>query len=310
MVLVFTADEMLYSGLKVAGYSTKKVNASSYANNNYRFRCFFGVLPLVAANVFYDLQTTMCAEAKVPTNSVNAKHFLMALHHLKCYPTEIEREPMFDISPSYGRDWCWYYIEKIQALKETKIVWDDGDEDLWILSVDGIHCWIQEPGHPTWSQDRTYFSHKYAKAGLGYELALSLKRNQLIWMRGPYKAGRNDKTNFVEPNGLRDKLVSIGKKGLGDQGYVGHEHCLSTPNPHDSAEVKRFKSRAMMRHETFNGMIKQFKCLNGRFRHSIDRFKSCFEAVAVLCQYQIESDRPLFDILLPNMNYSRRRTVN
>jgi hypothetical protein len=46
-------------------------------------------------------------------------------------------------------------------------------------------------------------------------------------------------------------------------------------------------------------MIKEFDSLKGRFRHSTDRFATCFEAVCVLCQYKLEHDRFLFDILIP-----------
>jgi hypothetical protein len=30
----------------------------------------------------------------------------------------------------------------------------------------------------------------------------------------------------------------------------------------------------------------------------VERFANCFEAVCVLCQYQIEADKPLFNILV------------
>jgi hypothetical protein len=65
-----------------------------------------------------------------------------------------------------------------------------------------------------------------------------------------YKAGQNDKKIFAE-KGLKDKLKSLGKWGIGDGGYSGHPEELSIPNPHDSKEVARFKSRALKRHERF-----------------------------------------------------------
>jgi hypothetical protein len=58
---------------------------------------------------------------------------------------------------------------------------------------------------------------------------------------------------------------------------------------------------ALKRHETFNGLTKFFDCLSGRFRHSVDRFKNCFEAVCVICQYQVELGNPLYDILIPDL---------
>jgi hypothetical protein len=45
-------------------------------------------------------------------------------------------------------------------------------------------------------------------------------------------------------------------------------------------------------------MTKTFKILDDRFRNSIDRFSPAFEAVCVICQYKIEMDEPLFDVLI------------
>jgi hypothetical protein len=73
---------------------------------------------------------------------------------------------------------------------------------------------------------------------------------------------------------------------------------VSTPNPHDSYAVRKFKSRALNRHEKFNGLIKHFDCLSNRFRHHEGHFKDCFEAVCVICQYKIEIERPLFDVYI------------
>ena len=110
--------------------------------------------------------------------------------------------------------------------------------------------------------------------------------------------------------GLRRKLRILGKKAIGDAGYRGHQEFVMTPNGHDIHNVHKFKSRALKRHETFNGMTKEFDCLSGRFRHSVSRFKACFEAVCVLCQYSIENDRLLFDILIEQLmeDYDNKAT--
>jgi hypothetical protein len=57
----------------------------------------------------------------------------------------------------------------------------------------------------------------------------------------------------------------------------------------------------LKRHERFNGLTKAFDCLSGRFRHSVDRFGNCFETVCVICQYQIEMDCPLFEVLIEEL---------
>jgi hypothetical protein len=119
-------------------------------------------------------------------------------------------------------------------------------------------------------------------------------------MKGPYAAGANDLKVFIT-KGLEQQLLADGIKAIGDGGYHGHQKSISAPNPHDSAGVRLFKSRALKRHETFNGLMKNFDSLSGRFRHSVARFENCFEAVCVICQYQIEIELPLFDIIVEGM---------
>jgi len=119
-------------------------------------------------------------------------------------------------------------------------------------------------------------------------------------MNGPHKAGKNDSWVF-QNNGLLEKLWLVNKKAIGDLGYRGSQDAVSVPNPYDSRPVQVFKSRACLRHETFNGIIKEFDCLKGRFRHSTAKFGVCFEAVCVLCQYKLEHDRPLFDVLVEDV---------
>jgi hypothetical protein len=44
--------------------------------------------------------------------------------------------------------------------------------------------------------DSYYFSHKYGKAGVNYELGILLTKTRLVWMNGPFKAGTNDMAVF------------------------------------------------------------------------------------------------------------------
>lgn len=302
-VTILTADEMLEIGLKIVQFTALQVQRVKHAKNVSRFVTFYGSSPYICATIWESLQTTTLEDARIPPEMLSVKYFLMAMNHLKQYPTEQDRAARFHVSEKWGRMKCWYYIEKIAALKAEKIYWPDDlmhDSEIWCMSVDGTHFWIQEPAHSEFSMDTKYFSHKCAKAALNYELGIALSSNRLIWMNGPYPAGENDGSVFKN-HGLKDKLRSINKKAIGDLGYAGHYNEISIPNASDYSFVKLFKSRALKRHETFNGMIKRFHSMDGRFRHSIDRFKSCFEAIAVICQYKIESDQPLFDILVDNV---------
>jgi hypothetical protein len=150
-----------------------------------------------------------------------------------------------------------------------------------------------------WSQDSRIFSHEYGKAGLSYELGISISESKLVWLNGPFMAGKNDVQIFKRD--LKQKLRSTGKMTIGDCGYIGHPYQCSTPNNHNSSKLTKFKSHALKRHERFNGLIKAFDCLSGRFRHSIDRFIICFEAVCVICQYEVEMDSPLYEVIIEEL---------
>ena len=114
---------------------------------------------------------------------------------------------------------------KIQALKGMKIVLPTVEEfgdDLLVLSVDGTHTLWNEPGHPEFSQDKKAFSHKKKHAGLCYKLGIHLWESRLIWMNGSYYVGANNKANFLWPGGLKDTLVALDKKVLGNKAYNGY----------------------------------------------------------------------------------------
>ena len=302
--VILTPKEILQIGLRLVNYSEGRISrAKKTSTNTTRFKSHFGVNQIVAAQVFEDLQTTDHEEARLDEDKIEIKYFLQALSFLYIYETEQRREPVFDLSHKTMRNWVWYYVKKIQALKKDKIVFPDvadfGD-DIWILSVDCTDCPIEEISHPTLSQDPDLYSFKINGAGLRYELGIDLFHSNLIWMNGYFLPGTvNDNTIFAD-HGLKDKLKSIGKKALADKIYNGHPNECSTFNSVDDETVSKFKARVQMRHEQFNGMIKEFKVMSTPFRHKPDKMekhKICFEAVAILCQYRLEHGEPLFDLM-------------
>jgi hypothetical protein len=181
-VVVYTADEVLRAGLVVLKYTSKRIKRAKRKTNIERFKHHFGCPPLVAALIWEDLQTTAVPEAYLPPPKAKLQHFLMALYQLRKYPKELDRERQFDLSRNYSRDLVWFYLKKIQALKAEKIRWPDDNfgSDIWAITVDGTHCWINEPQHAEWSLNSKYYLHKYGKAGVNYELGISLSQNRLV----------------------------------------------------------------------------------------------------------------------------------
>jgi SRSO17 transposase len=146
-----------------------------------------------------------------------------------------------------------------------------------------------------------WYSKKFNKAGLTYELAVALFSNKIVWVNGPFPAGQNDIRVFRKPNGLLSKLPK-GHPAIADEGYRGEEEYCSTRNPYDSNDVKYFKGRAKARHETVNSRLKAFGILaqplrtNGGSHGRLDRHKMAFEACLVIIQYELDNGSCLLRI--------------
>ena len=98
--------------------------------------------------------------------------------------------------------------------------------------------------------------------------------------------------------GFHDRLKDIGTKAVADKMYGGYQETVTTYNAFDKDDVAKFKTRAQMRHETFNGLMKEFMAMQGTFRSSEHaKYATCFEAIAVVCQYRMEHGEPMYDIM-------------
>jgi hypothetical protein len=307
---IVTDEEIMMLGLLTVKYDEEQLRRCGDKTNQYRFKVTFGVTPTTMCRIYEDLQTSTAEDTSTnPPRSMrlkgtltNLKWYLRTVYYLRKYPTEDDIDRVLKMNKGWARTNIWDLIEKIQYLQFKKITWPDelGGEDIWIMTIDGTHVWLYEPGHEEFSQDSDYYSHKFNKAGMNYELGIAIASRKLIWMKGPYKAGKNDLQIFTG-GGLKARLLQLKKKGIGDGGYSGHQEAISSPNTHDSRSVKLFKSRALKRHEGFNGMTKSFQILRERFRHGPGKIGRAFEAVAVICQYKIEAEEPLWDVLVEDV---------
>ena len=267
---IVTPNSILKKGLEVVRYDAKMLRRCRDKTNLRRFKSSFGVSPETMCRIYEDIQSTdLIDTSKTPPEPMylkgketNLKWLLRAFHYLKKYPTGDDVERELAINEKWGRTKIWETISKIQFLKHKKITWEDelGNDNIWIMTVDGTHVWIHKPSHPEFSQDSDYFSHKFNKAGIDYELGIAIASQRLIWMNGPFPAGKNDLQIF-KGGGLRDRLKAVGKKAIGDGIYRGNQDTVSYPNSHDSRPVHKFKSRALKRHKGFNGMTKCFQIL-------------------------------------------------
>jgi hypothetical protein len=308
--MLLTPDEMMTKGLYYEGYDFIAQSKMTRSRKLDEFNAIYGSLPIVLATIWEDLLSSDDASIRLTAkertmfglNAFFRTHVL--LYH---YPTARLLAWFFAVSLGLVKgEVLWTWIRKMQALKAIKILWqerwNDPDSEKYIITVDGVHCTINEPKHPEYSKNKKYYSHKNHTAGFNYELGISVYEHKLVWMNGPFPAGRNDVGIFRETDGLKEKMLSCapGKKAIADQGYRGKDLVgpglpVATSSSLDSIALPTFKGRKKARHESFNGRIKKFFCLAQKFRHPIGKHKAAFEAVCVIVQYQMENGRPLFN---------------
>jgi hypothetical protein len=119
--MILTADEVLMKGLELADISPRCQQNVNRQKKVTLFKEFYGSDPVVYAQVWEDLQTTEIPDAHLDDETANIEYFFMALHRLKCYPTEGRLATFFKVCEKTTRKWSWDYTKKIQALKEEKV---------------------------------------------------------------------------------------------------------------------------------------------------------------------------------------------
>jgi hypothetical protein len=152
------------------------------------------------------------------------------------------------------------------------------------MTVDGTDFLIMEPHpfHPMW------FSHKFKHAALRYEVAVSIVTGHIVWVAGPYPAGRYPDSEIVAlPGGLEASMLPH-ETYFADGGYRFSARAMVGP----------FTSDLRARHETANGMFKEFRCLRDIFRHDISKHQTVAFAVFNIIALRIKHQTPLN----PNVN--------
>ena len=157
-----------------------------------------------------------------------------------------------------------------------------------MVTVDGTDFKIQEPSpfSPMW------YSHKFHGLGLRYEVAVSIKGGDIVWVNGPYACG-----SWPDISIFREKLMKKllhGEMVEADRGYRGEPTKIRTPIDAATPAEKVMKARARACQETANKRFKQFGILKHVFRHDIRKHKMVFESVAIITQLSIQHGEPLF----------------
>ena len=130
---IVTPDFVLKQGLLMVGFDHYRIQKVLRTKNVNRFRSYFGSDPVVYATIWNDLHDATNEDAYITTPSATLKHFLMSVYFLKCYPNETQMAGTFRVCEKTARKWCWYFLRKIQALKQTKVS---------PMSSFHLHCYV------------------------------------------------------------------------------------------------------------------------------------------------------------------------
>lgn len=315
--MFFSYKQVLTHGLDLLGIVFRA--STRFKTRVAEFKAHYGSPPSVLATVWCDLVTTGIEEARLDdadnceeglTRFLIANFFLT--HYPKCSRDTAQKFRMYYKDVEGDNIWRW--VAKIAALKSEKIFWHESMSDphgpKFPLTVDGKDQQRWEVKHSKLNKDRRYYSHKFDGCALKWEIGVAVHIPQIVHLAGPFRGGKHDSSIYKGEEdecdkelrlklGVLEKYESLeskipdGKFGIADGCYEGGKK-LALPCNGDSKELKKFKSRARCRHESVNGRMCKFNAIGHCFRHSIQKQKITFEAVAVLVQYHLDDGSPLF----------------
>ena len=227
------------------------------------------------------------------------------------------------VDPKTLRKWVWLIMERVAELADdvvsniflsaltstiilspptftaAQIVFESrlGAHDVGndcLMSIDGTDFRILQKGAAT--RGNAFGSHKYAgKSALRYELGIDILAGNLVWVSGPYPAGKWNDIKFFT-NELAHCLEP-GERVEADNGYVGHADKIKCPN-NDCNPTENLAMQARVRswHETFNGRLKNWGILEQVYRHDITAHGTVLYACAVITQLAIDNGERLFEV--------------
>ena len=271
-------------GNELVLYKTKGVASLDVMNRSREFRSHFGVSPDVCAIAWTLLDR--------PAKS-KPIHLLWTLLLLKTYNTQDVLVGTCKTTRPTFIKWTTKFIFALAELTDKIIVWENRNKNFtnspWCrVSVDGTDCPIEEPS----PFDKKWFSHKFKKAGLRYEIAVSIFSGDIVWFNGPFPCGEWPDIAIFR-SGLKDMLDN-NEMVEADNGYKGEPTTVRTRDDYVNQLENYEKNKIRARHETVNKRLKQFHILRQPFRHSREDHGFYFRATLALTQISINTGEILF----------------
>jgi len=118
-------------------------------------------------------------------------------------------------------------------------------------------------------------------------VGLCIRTGNIVWAHGGFPCGKWSDIKLARE--LFVDRLDPGEKALADKGYLD-DNFFVNPNGDEK------KKNILARHETVNRRIKQFSCMERRFRHALFLHPPFFHAVVNLTQLMIENGEPLYPV--------------
>lgn len=234
---IITEDEVLDVGISQIGKNATQRNVDG---KRALFLSHFGSRPVVLAALWEILQTTEIDDVHIPEEQRTDKHFrlFMIVHYYsKGYHVEDVVASRFDIHEQTLRKWVAYFLERFASLIDQFVVWPNTFETKFIDSVDCVNFGTNESRHPTLHKDKRYFDRKGGKAGLLYEIALDVWRNQVMWFNGLFPPNDGNDATVYKSKGLMERIPDgkylVAKKST----LVATTYLATTPSMHQTFET-------------------------------------------------------------------------
>ncbi len=134
-----------------------------------------------------------------------------------------------------------------------------------LMTFGSTNFCVQQKGLP--KKENAFTSHKNAgKSALRYELGISILGGDLVWIQGPYPAGKY--TNIIIFNKVLTNFLKPGERVEANDGYPGHADKIKCPkNDANLMENLAMQGRAKAWHERFNRRLKIWGILSQVFCH-------------------------------------------
>ena len=149
---------------------------------------------------------------------------------------------------------------------------------------------------PATRPGKSFYSHKFKKSGLRYEVALSIIGGNIVWIHGPFEAGlwpdvKIYRTGLIHQLGENERVEA-------DDGYIGEDpRTVKAPGGFTRTDAHGVVAQEVRaRQETVNKQFKSWGCLKQVFRHDVEKHSACFRAVVVLTQISLKLGEPLFEV--------------